>query len=124
RLYRHGTQKTILELPSGTIEASDSCACDAARRELLEETGYGGGTCIELAQHSPNPANHTNLVSSILMTGVEHMSEPADDETERIETLLVSFDECLTLMQRNEFLQAMHVATLFYALTHLKRITF
>jgi len=43
RLYRHGIRQTVLELPSGAVESSDASVLDATRRELLEETGYGGG---------------------------------------------------------------------------------
>jgi len=37
--YRHGAGTILLELPGGFINENES-ASDAARRELLEETGY------------------------------------------------------------------------------------
>ena len=40
RQYRHGIQKILLELPGGVIDDSDASPLEAARRELLEETGY------------------------------------------------------------------------------------
>lgn len=46
RQYKHGAQDITLELPAGTFgrEQPD----DAARRELLEETGYTAGELIPL----------------------------------------------------------------------------
>src|SRR5664279_2839452 len=40
RQYRHGAQKVMLELPGGAMDARDESPLQAARRELLEETGY------------------------------------------------------------------------------------
>src|SRR5436190_6322813 len=40
RQHRHGTGEETLELPGGMVDPSDSSPLEAARRELLEETGY------------------------------------------------------------------------------------
>lgn len=42
RHYRHGPRRMTYSLPSGFIDGGES-ATDAARRELLEETGYAAG---------------------------------------------------------------------------------
>ena len=39
RQYRHGIEKVIWELPAGAIEPGEDPQ-EAAKRELLEETGY------------------------------------------------------------------------------------
>lgn len=41
--YRHGLGETSYEIPAGVTEPSDASPLDAAQRELMEETGYGGG---------------------------------------------------------------------------------
>ena len=64
--YRHGIKQTILEIPCGIIEPSDKTPTDAAKRELLEETGYSSDDFIELCKLSPNPANHTNTTHCFL----------------------------------------------------------
>ena len=38
-IYRYQIGKTFLELPGGTIEKKEK-PLDAARKELVEETGY------------------------------------------------------------------------------------
>ena len=63
--YRHGVQQTILELPGGSVEENES-PLEAAKRELMEETGYASDTFIEVGHGSPNPAIYTNRVFSFL----------------------------------------------------------
>ena len=41
--YRHGLGRTSYEIVAGVRDPQDATPLDAARRELYEETGYGGG---------------------------------------------------------------------------------
>lgn len=122
QLYRHGIRQTVLELPSGTVESSDASVLDAARRELLEETGYGGGEFVETARLSPNTANHVNRVHCFVATGVKCVNQPVIDEMERVETVLLPLPEVVELAKTNGLLQALHVSSLFFALHALGRL--
>jgi len=51
--YRHGIQKTILQLPGGSVDEGES-PLEAAKRELLEETGFRSDTFIEVGHVNPN----------------------------------------------------------------------
>lgn len=64
--YRHGCQKTLLELPSGSMEPFDKSPMEAVRRELLEETGYTCKDFIYTGETSANPSNHNNLTHCFL----------------------------------------------------------
>jgi ADP-ribose pyrophosphatase len=121
RLYRPGIRRSILELPGGTTDPDDISPLDAIRRELLEETGYGGGEFDLLATLSPNPASHSNLVHSFLARGVEKVSDVAPDENEHMEVVLMPLDELVRLARNSGLVQAMQVATLFLALSHMGR---
>lgn len=118
REYRHGIARTILELPSGGVNPGES-PLQAAQRELLEETGYGGGAWEPLCQLSPNPGNHTNLAHSFLARGVTLQGSQQLDPTEQIEVVRLPLAEVINLLMQNQFMQAMHTAALFYALQRL-----
>jgi ADP-ribose pyrophosphatase len=120
--YRHGLQRTLLELPSGCVEAQDSSPLVAAQRELREETGYTGERFIETVILSANPATHTNMTYCFLATDVQPVAAPALDETEQLEVLLTPIEDVIEQVQAGGFLQALHVGAIFFALRMLGRL--
>jgi ADP-ribose pyrophosphatase len=118
--YRHGIGRVVVELPSGAVEAFDENPMAAAKRELLEETGYTSDCFIQTAVVSSNPANNSNLTYCFLAKDLEKVCNPKIDETEELLTVLVPLEETVEMLQKGEFLQALHVASIFYALQELK----
>lgn len=116
--YRHGVKQDILEIPGGVIDP-DEDALTAAKREMLEETGFRFDTIEELATLFPNPATANNICTAYLLTGGVKVQEQALDEQEEIDVILVSPDELKQLLLGNQFGQALHTAALFYALVKL-----
>ena len=47
RQWRHGTREITLEIPGGIVDPGETPA-QAAARETLEESGYGGGELVAL----------------------------------------------------------------------------
>ena len=122
RQYRHGAQKVLLELPGGAMETEDENPMQAARRELLEETGYTGDTFIQVGCVSPNPANQTNLIYSFLVLNAEKVAIQNLDETEEIEVVLKPLNEVITMAKNGELFQSMQVSAMFFTLAYLDRI--
>ena len=81
--YRFGIGARTLETPGGMVDAGETPLA-AAQRELLEETGYGGGTWRPLGAVEPNPAIHPHLCHHFLAEGVAKLREPAPGPGEAI----------------------------------------
>lgn len=122
RQYRHGAQKVILELPGGAVEAGDGSPAQAARRELMEETGYTSDNIIQIGCVSPNPASQTNLIYSFLVPDAEKVSDQTLDDTEDMEVVLKPLEEVIGMAKNGELLQSMQVSTVFFALAYWNRI--
>jgi 8-oxo-dGTP pyrophosphatase MutT (NUDIX family) len=100
------------------VDAGDASPEAAARRELLEETGYGGGTWQPLCVTSANSATHSNLTHSFLAVGVRPVAPPALDATEDIWCLTIPVTAVVRLVESGEVVQALHLAPLLkYLLT-------
>lgn len=113
RQYRHALDIVEYELCAGTMEASDASPMEAAKRELLEETGYAGGEWTELTVLSANPTSMNNLNHTFIAKGVKKVSSQHLDETEEITVHLFSLEELVDLLRRDEMKQALMVAPLW-----------
>ena len=111
--YRHGLGETSYEIPAGVTEPSDASPLDAAQRELMEETGYGGGQWRLLTTLSANPATQNNLTYCYLATGVEPLGEQRLDPTEDLRVHLLTREEVLELLRTDRIRQALMAAPLF-----------
>ncbi len=116
--YRHGVKQDVLEIPGGVIDPGED-ALTAAKREMLEETGYRFDAIEELSALFPNPATANNRTITYLLRGGIKVQEQQLDEQEEIDVVLVSPEELKQLLLDNQFGQALHTAALFYALVKL-----
>lgn len=110
--YRHGLQEVFTELVAGVAEEGEN-PLEAAQRELLEETGYAGGTWRLNTVLSANPGSQNNLSYSFIATGVERVAEQHLDETEDVAVRLLSRDEVLQLLRSDTLKQALMAAPLW-----------
>lgn len=114
RQWRHGTRSFTLEVPGGLLESSDSPE-EAARRELLEETGCMAGQMLYLGFVEPNPAFLNNKCHTFLAKHVERVSELKQDEKEDIEVLLKPLGQIPRLISEGIISHSLVVAA-FYRL--------
>ena len=81
--YRHAVGRIMLEIPAGHVDPQENLEA-AARRELLEETGYGGGTWHALGALHPAASRFTNQVHAFLAVGVTRLARPVEEESENL----------------------------------------
>lgn len=115
RQYRHGAKKIVTELPCGTVDPRDASPLAAAKRELMEETGYEGVFTL-VGVTSPNPATHTNHVYTYLVTNPIQKKRPIQDLFEVLQYKFLDLEKILTMIDKKEFSQALHISDLFLAL--------
>lgn len=118
RQYRHGAGKIMTELPAGVVEEGEKPE-DAARRELLEETGYTFDTIEYICELYANPATSGNLTYTYLLTGGRKVQDQELDDSEDIEVVEMSIVESKQFLFNNELGQALHSAALFYSFQKL-----
>jgi hypothetical protein len=111
RQFRPGIGAVHYELPAGVVEEGEAIEA-AAKRELLEETGFGGGTWSVLASLSANPALQNNMTTTFLAEGVERTHQPAPELTEDLRVHLVEVGDAIGLIDSGDMIQALHAAPL------------
>jgi 8-oxo-dGDP phosphatase len=122
RQYWPGLGAVHFEVPAGVIDEKDADPEAAARRELLEETGYGGGLWSPLMTLSANPALQNNLTHTYLAEGVTPVGSPDPDATEDLRVHLVPVSQLRALLDAGEVVQALHAAPLLrYLLSRADR---
>lgn len=101
-------------VPGGAVEP-DETAAEAARRELLEETGYEAGDVELMFSSAPHPGVTSGRQLFFLATDCERVGEPANpDDAENTAVHRASFDELLVAIERGDVLDARTVQPALY----------
>lgn len=111
--YRHGADQIMVELPAGVVEDDEETEV-AARRELLEETGYAFDKIEYICELFANPATSGNLTYTYLLTGGKKVQEQDLDSSEDIEVVEMTIEEAKKFLFDNKIGQALHSSALFY----------
>jgi protein-tyrosine-phosphatase/8-oxo-dGTP pyrophosphatase MutT (NUDIX family) len=89
RQYRHGVEEITLEVPGGMLAPTDTDPAVAARREMLEETGYDSEIIESLGSTHPNPAIQGNRCHTFVARDVVWRRPPTHLGFEHTEPVLV-----------------------------------
>jgi ADP-ribose pyrophosphatase len=108
RQFRHGVRDCTLEIPGGMIDA-DEPPLVAARREMIEESGYDSERIEGLGAIHPNPAIQSNRCHSFVAYDVERRHAPHFDSTEETEVVLAPLAEIPELIRAGAITHALVV---------------
>lgn len=107
--FRHGSEDVILEIPGGMIDDGEEPET-AARRELLEETGFSAREWIFLGKSHPNPAIQNNALYHFLAVNAEKTEEASFDEHESVATRLEKLENAENLIKNGEITHSLVLA--------------
>jgi ADP-ribose pyrophosphatase len=109
--YRHGTQQTCVEIPGGVVDPDDGDDLEgAARRELLEETGYEAQRLEYIGKVSANPAIQDNRCHTFVALGAHAAGAAQLEAAEDIAVREVSIDEVRELIDGGRMHHALVIA--------------
>ncbi len=97
RQYRHAAGKFLLELPAGRIEPGEKLI-PAAKRELIEETGYRAKRWSHHARYFASPGFLTEAMHILLAEDLT-LGNAQPEEDEKIELLMTPMSQVIELIQ-------------------------
>jgi ADP-ribose pyrophosphatase len=100
RQYRHAAGRTLIELPAGRVEPHEATLA-AAKRELIEETGYRAKRWALLTKYFASPGFLSEWMQIYLARDIrEGAATPEPDEN--IEVFRLTLSEALALVAANK----------------------
>jgi ADP-ribose pyrophosphatase len=100
RQYRHAAGRTLIELPAGRVEPHEATLA-AAKRELIEETGYRAKRWTLLTKYFASPGFLAEWMQIYLARDIrEGTATPEPDEN--IEVFRLTLSEALALVSANK----------------------
>lgn len=88
RQFRPPLGRDVIELPAGLVEPGEPFE-EAARRELIEETGWAAGRMQFLVSGPMSTGASTEVLRTYLCTELEHVGKAGGDDNEIIEVIEV-----------------------------------
>jgi ADP-ribose pyrophosphatase len=99
RQFRHGVGEIIIELPGGNADLKNESIIEAAKRELLEETGYQADELIQLpGKLWIDPGTCTPCLYPFLALKCKKISDPQNNENEPMETMTIPIRQWLDMI--------------------------
>lgn len=120
RQYRAALDENVLEIPAGKLDVPGEDPQAAARRELIEETGYDARSWARLGAFYNSPGftdEHTTLFLATDLVEVGSHRQGVEEET--MELVRLPLDSAWELIASGELVDAKSQLGLLLALRHL-----
>lgn len=111
RQYRFGIEACTLETPGGMVDPGEE-PLTAAKRELLEETGFESDDWSYLGAVEPNPAIHPHRCHHYLAQNVHQTQEPQLGQGEAIDIELCTVEQLKNAMKNGELQHVLALSAL------------
>jgi len=98
RHWRYAIESFVIQLPAGLTDRAEESEEDAARRELLEETGYLAKELIPIKVTPECSVLTPSQVRHFLAPNVEYVGNQKPDDAEIIEVLKIPIGELPDLL--------------------------
>lgn len=113
--FRKPIEKTILEVPAGKIDVSDTSPRETAIRELEEETGYQAESFDYIKTFYTTPGFTDEIIHLYRATGLKKKDEPLLlDEDEFLEIKELTFEEAWDAYEKEQIVDAKTIMALLY----------
>ena len=102
--YRHPVRERLWEIPAGLLDVPGEQKLDAAKRELMEETGYAAAAWEELTSFHTTPGGNNETITIFLAKDAKHIGHDLLLEGEEVdmETRWVALSEAVASVVRGE----------------------
>ena len=121
RQYRHPVGQIMLEIPAGKLDpGEENDKLSAAKRELLEETGFIAKKWVELSTCLPCIGYSTEKITYFLATDLV-AGTPQLDVGEFIETLTIPVDEFMDMAYNGDISDTKTLAGLMLYQGYLRK---
>lgn len=119
RQFRHGPEKIMDEIPSGGVNEGEEVET-AAKRELLEETGFVPGDMVYLGSSSRDAYTNAQWFYYLATDCVPHPDGQQTDEDELVEVKLMPIGEFLAMAKADGMTDAAAVLMAYDKLKELE----
>ena len=118
RGYRHGLKEVTTFLPGGLIHEDES-PLSAARRELVEESGYQAEKWTSIGTYIPNSNYGCGRVHLFQAIDAKKTHDPVSDDLENMVVEVIDLDTIRKWVRENQILSLSSVAAIALAMAEV-----